>query len=150
LARYVLDNPAIVAGQRVLDIGAGSGLVALAAAKTGAASVLAADIDAFSCAAIRLNAAANSCAVITTQDDLIGAAGSWDVILVGDLFYERPLAERLLAWLTRLCVPTLLGDPGRNYFPKDRVERLGTYSVQTSRDLEDREIRETGVYRLEG
>jgi predicted nicotinamide N-methyase len=148
LARYVLDNPAIVKGKRVLDIGAGSGLVALAAAKAGAATVLAADIDAFACAAIRLNASANNCAVMTTQDDLIGAPNAWDVILVGDLFYERPLAERLLAWLTPLDVPALLGDPGRNYFPKDRVEKLATYSVQTTRDLEDREIRETGVYRL--
>jgi predicted nicotinamide N-methyase len=148
LARYVLDNPAIVAGQRVLDIGAGSGLVALAAARAGAATVLAADIDAFACAAIRLNASANNCAVTTTQDDLIGAPNAWDVILVGDLFYERPLAERLLAWLTLLDVPALLGDPGRNYFPKDRVEKLATYTVQTTRDLEDREIRETGVYKL--
>ena len=148
LARYVLDNPAIVAGQRVLDIGAGSGLVALAAAKAGAATVLAADIDAFACAAIRLNAGANNCAVTTTQDDLIGAPNAWDVILVGDLFYERPLAERLLAWLTLLDVPALLGDPGRNYFPKERVEKLASYSVQTTRDLEDREIRETGVYKL--
>jgi len=131
LARYVLDNPAIVAGKRVLDIGSGSGLVGLAAAKAGAASVLAADIDSFACAAIRLNARANSCAITTTQDDLIGAPNAWEVILVGDLFYERPL-----------------GDPGRTYFPKQGVERLALYTVQTTRDLEDREIRETGVYRL--
>jgi predicted nicotinamide N-methyase len=150
LARYVLDNPAIVVGKHVLDIGSGSGLVALAAAKAGAASVLAADIDSFACAAIRLNATANTIAVTTTQDDLIGAPNAWDVILVGDLFYERPLAERLLAWLLPFSVPTLLGDPGRNYFPKERVEKLATYSVQTTRDLEDREIRETGVYRLKG
>ncbi len=148
LARYVLDNPAIVAGKHVLDIGAGSGLVAIAAAKAGAASVLAADIDSFSCAAIRLNAATNQCAMTVTQEDLIGTNHGWDVILVGDLFYERPLAERLLAWLAPLGVPALLGDPGRNYFPKERVERLATYTVPTSRDLEDREIRETGVYRL--
>jgi len=148
LARYVLDNPAIVAGKRVLDIGSGSGLVGLAAAKAGAASVLAADIDSFACAAIRLNARANSCAITTTQDDLIGAPNAWEVILVGDLFYERPLAERLLAWLTPLDVPALLGDPGRTYFPKQGVERLALYTVQTTRDLEDREIRETGVYRL--
>jgi predicted nicotinamide N-methyase len=148
LARYVLDNPVIVAGKRVLDIGAGSGLVAIAAAKAGAGSVLAADIDGFSCAAIRLNADANQCTVAVTQEDLIGATGNWDVILVGDLFYERPLAERLMAWLAPLGVPALLGDPGRNYFPRGRVERLATYTVPTSRDLEDREIRETGVYRL--
>ncbi len=148
LARYVLDNPERVAGKRVLDIGAGSGLVALAAAQAGAATVLAADIDAFACAAIRLNAAANNCAIAVTQDDLIGAPASWDVILVGDLFYERPLAERLLAWLQPLGIPALLGDPGRNYFPAAQVEKLAHYSVQTTRDLEDREIRETGVYRL--
>jgi predicted nicotinamide N-methyase len=148
LARYVLDNPLLVAGKRVLDIGAGSGLVGIAAAKAGAASVLAADIDSFSCAAIQLNADANQCAVAVSQDDLIGTACVWDMILVGDLFYERPLAERLLAWLTLLGIPAMLGDPGRNYFPEERVERLATYSVQTTRDLEDREIRETGVYRL--
>lgn len=148
LARYVLDNPAMVTGKRVLDIGAGSGLVAIAAARAGAQGVLAADIGCFSCAAIRLNAAANRCVIAVTQEDLIGKAANWDLILVGDLFYERPLAERLLAWLTPLGVPALLGDPGRNYFPKERVERLASYSVPTSRDLEDKEIRETGVYRL--
>jgi len=148
LARYILDHPQTVAGKRVLDIGSGSGLVAIAAAKAGAASVLAADIDAFSTAAIGLNAAANGATVSVTQDDLIGVEGDWDVILVGDLFYERPLAERLLAWLRTLNRPALLGDPGRSYFPKDRTERLALYNVQTSRDLEDRDIRETGVYRL--
>ena len=148
LARYLLDNPALVRGKRVLDIGSGSGLVGLAAAKAGAASVLAADIDAFACAAIRLNAAANACTVTVTHDDLIGTAGAWDIILVGDLFYERPLAERLLAWLRPLKLPALLGDPGRTYFPGTLIEKLATYSVQTTRDLEDREIRETGVYLL--
>ena len=148
LARYVLDHPQIVHDKRVLDIGSGSGLVGLAAVKAGAADVLAADIDAFSCAAIRLNAAANACTITVTQDDLIGARDEWDVILVGDLFYERPLAERLLAWLKPLGTPALLGDPGRNYFPKSDVEKLASYQVQTTRDLEDREIRDTGVYRL--
>jgi len=148
LARYVLDHPQIVRGKRVLDIGAGSGLVGLAAARAGAATVLSADIDAFACAAIALNAAANGCDIAVTQDDLIGAPFDWDLILVGDLFYERPLAERLLAWLVPLGVPALLGDPGRNYFPKTQVDKLASYSVQTTRDLEDRDIRETGVYRL--
>ena len=148
LARYVLDHPQIVRGKQVLDIGAGSGLVGLAAVKAGAAHVLAADIDGFACTAIRLNAQANDCALAVTDEDKIGARGSWDVILVGDLFYERPLAERLLAWLKPLGIPALLGDPGRNYFPKSGVEKLASYSVQTTRDLEDREIRETGVYRL--
>src|SRR4051812_46723729 len=135
LARYLLDHPETVAGKRVLDIGAGSGLVAIAASKAGAASVIAADIDAFSAAAIGLNAAANGCAITVTQHDLIGTGGDWDVILVGDLFYERPLAERLLAWLRGLHCLALLGDPGRSYFPNTGVERLALYNVQTSRDL---------------
>ncbi|HWM60914.1 MAG TPA: hypothetical protein VNN98_02130, partial [Rhizomicrobium sp.] len=86
--------------------------------------------------------------IAMTQEDVIGSLGDWEIILVGDLFYERPLAERLLTWLLPLEIPALLGDPGRNYFPKTQVEKLATYSVQTTRDLEDREIRETGVYRL--
>jgi predicted nicotinamide N-methyase len=148
LARYILDNPALLRGKTVLDIGSGSGLVALAAAKAGAAQVLAADIDSFACAAIALNAAANQLDIAVTQDDIIGRRCDWDIILVGDLFYERPLAERLLAWLTPLKAVALLGDPGRSYFPKQGVEKLATYTVQTTRDLEDREIRETSVYRL--
>jgi predicted nicotinamide N-methyase len=148
LARYVLDNPQIVRGKRVLDIGAGSGLVGLAAMRAGAAQVLAADIDAFSCAAIALNAAANALAITVTQHDVIGTSGAWDVILVGDLFYERPLAERLLAWLADRQAPALLGDPGRAYFPKSGVEKLATYQVEVTRDLEDRDIRETSVWRL--
>ena len=148
LARYVLDHPALVAGKQVLDIGSGSGLVGLAAAKAGAAHVLAADIDAFARAAIVLNAAANDLILSTTQDDMIGQPRKWDIVLVGDLFYERPLAEKLLAWLSSLECAALLGDPGRNYFPKNGVEKLASYNVQTTRDLEDREIRQTGVYRL--
>jgi len=149
LARYVLDNPDIVKGKRVLDIGSGSGLVGLAAMKSGAKSVLAADIDQFAMAAIALNAKANNLDIATTQKDLIGGACDWDVILVGDLFYERPLAESLLAWLRpKTDIIVLMGDPGRNYFPKSGAEKLATYNVQVTRDLEDREIRETSVYRL--
>jgi len=148
LARYILDNPGMVVGKRVLDIGSGSGLVGIAAAKAGAASVLAADIDAFALAAIALNAAANGVALAITGEDRIGGPAPFDVILVGDLFYERPLVERLLAWLTPLPVLTLMGDPGRAYFPKSGVEKRAAYQVQTTRDLEDREIRDTGVYAL--
>jgi len=147
LARYVLDNPDTVRGKAVLDFGSGSGLVAIAAAKAEA-RVLAADIDTFAAAAIALNAKANGAQVSVTTDDVIGRTGSWQTILVGDMCYERPLAERLLAWLRDSGALVLLGDPGRSYFPKSGVERLATYNVQTTRELEDREIRETGVYRL--
>jgi predicted nicotinamide N-methyase len=151
LARYVLDNSDTVRGRSVLDFGSGSGLVAIAAAKAGASQVLAADIDAFAAAAIALNAETNDARVAVTTDDVIGRDGAWQTILVGDMCYERPLAERLLAWLQdrkRAGALVLLGDPGRTYFPKSGVEKLATYKVQTTRDLEDREIRETSVYRL--
>jgi predicted nicotinamide N-methyase len=146
LARYVLDNPEIVRSKSVLDLGAGSGLVGIAAMLAGAAGVLSADIDHYAQAAIALNARANGVAIATTTDDMIGSDGEWDIILVGDLCYERPVAERLLTWLrTRTA---LIGDPGRSYFPKADMECLALYRVQTTRELEDREIRETGVYRV--
>ncbi len=147
LSRYVLDNPDAVRGLNVLDFGAGSGLVAIAAMKAGARAVLAADIDRFAAAAIALNAAANDAVVHVTTEDVIGREG-WDVILVGDMCYERPLAERLMAWLSQSKARVLMGDPGRSYFPKSGVEKLATYRVQTTRELEDREIRETSVYGL--
>lgn len=147
LARYVLDNPEIVRGRSVLDFGSGSGLVAIAAAKAGARSVLAADIDPYAAAAIAINAKTNGVEIATTTDDVIGKAVS-DIILCGDMCYEKPLAERLLAWLRGSGADALIGDPGRSYFPKSDVALLQTYSVQTTRELEDNEIRRTGVYRL--
>lgn len=149
LSRYVLDNPQVVRGLNVLDFGSGSGLVAIAAKMAGADEVLAADIDHFAAAAIALNAAANGAAVNITSDDVIGRDG-WDVILIGDMCYERPLTERLMAWLSTSKARVLMGDPGRSYFPKSGVEKLATYRVQTTRELEDREIRETSVYALAG
>jgi predicted nicotinamide N-methyase len=151
LARYILDHPHTVRSGAVLDFGSGSGLVAIAVMKAGAASVLAADIDAFAGAAIALNADANAVAIDTTTDDVIGSDSPLDVILCGDMCYERPLAERLLDWLRNRAAKgtrVLLGDPGRSYFPKTGVVRLATYHVQTTRELEDRDIRETSVYRL--
>ena len=151
LARYVLDHPEAVGKNRVLDFGAGSGLLAVAAAKSDAARVLASDIDRFAGAAIALNAEANGIHVDVMNEDIIDSDDGWQTVLVGDMCYERPLAERLLAWLHTLKTrgaTVLIGDPGRSYFPKSGVEKLETYRVQTTRDLEDREIRETGVYRL--
>ncbi len=151
LARYVLDHPETVRARAVLDFGSGSGLVAIAAMKAGAGSVLAADIDEFAVAAILLNAEANRTSIEITSNDAIGQAGDWQTILVGDMCYERPLAERLLAWLQEHVARgalVLLGDPGRSYFPKSGTEKLATYRVHTTRDLEDREIRETSVYKL--
>jgi predicted nicotinamide N-methyase len=149
LARYILDHPQEVAGKSVLDFGAGSGLVAIAAAKAGGSPVIAAEIDALALAAIALNAAANGVFVEEIENDIIGTNGRWDTILAGDMCYERPLAMRLTDWLRSLAAEgarVLIGDPGRNYFPGSGVLRLATYNVPTSRDLEDREMRETSVY----
>src|ERR1700704_3371023 len=152
LARFLLDNPAMVAGRSVLDLGSGSGLVAIAAAKAGAARVLAADIDALALAAIGLNAAANTIKLETTADDLLDAPpGTFDVVLVGDLFYERPLAERALTFVEaahRRGAHVLAGDPRRSYFPPDRFRQLAEYSVPVTRELEDAEIKRTAVWRL--
>ncbi len=152
LARYVLDNPALAAGCSVLDLGAGSGLAGIAAMKAGAARVLAADTDPFAMAAIGLNAAANEVAVDATGDDLLAAPPSaFDLVLVGDLFYERTLAERALAFVEAARAEgsaVLVGDPRRSYFPKERFVPVVEYSVPVTRDLEDMEIKHTGVWRL--
>ena len=161
LARYVLDHRQTVAGRRVLDLAAGSGLVAIAAAMAGAAPVIAADIDAFTESAIALNAAANDVYIeVITQDLLpkidlldqpIPPAPRYDVILVGDLFYERDTAERALAFLERhaaIGTRVLIGDPGRTYLPKGRLTHLAEYCVPVTRELEDFEIKRTSVWEL--
>ena len=152
LARHVLDDPSLVAGKRVLDLAAGSGLVGIAALKAGAAGALAADIDRFSLAAIRLNAALNAVALEVTGEDLLAAPPpACEVILVGDLFYEKGLAERVLSWLAAAeeqGIPALIGDPGRSYLPRGELTKLGQYRVEVTRDLEDAEIKMTSVWRL--
>ena len=108
-------------------------------------------IDAFAAAAIDINARANAVEIDVRQKDVLQHNCVWETILVGDMCYERPLAERLLGWLTDAAKKgalVLLGDPGRNYFPKSGVEKLAAYQVATSRELEDRDVRATAVYRL--
>lgn len=151
MARHLLDDPALVAGRTVLDFASGCGIAGIAAARAGAARVLANEIDPFAAAAIHLNAALNGLAVETVVGDLVGGAVSADVVLAGDVCYERPMAERVLAWLAPLAergVLVLLADPGRAYMPRTGLMPLATYAVPTSRELEDRDIRETTVYRL--
>jgi predicted nicotinamide N-methyase len=151
LARYVLDHPHEVAGKTVLDFGTGSGLVAIAAARAGAAHVAAAELDLIALAATALNAAANNVCVETIGHDVIGTERCWDVVLAGDMCYEQPLTGRLLCWLHGLAgtgTKVLIGDPGRNYSPATGVKRLASYAVPTILELEDREIRDTSVYLL--
>jgi predicted nicotinamide N-methyase len=147
LARYVLDNPAEVSGRRVLDLGSGSGLVAIAARLAGATSVLAADIDPMCTTVIALNAAANGVAVdVTTRDLLEGPPPDVDVVLAGDVWYERDTAERVTAWLSRSTARVLLGDPGRAYLPQAGWAELASYDVPTTRDLEGVETKRVRVF----
>ena len=149
LARHILDHPEIVRGKSVLDLATGSGLVGIAAMKAGAASVLAADIDVFAESATLINASANGVEItFTTADLLASAPPKFDVILVGDLFYEKSLAQRCMDFLSQSSARILIGDPGRSYLPKDRLEQVATYSVPVSRELEDSEIKKTSVWRL--
>lgn len=151
LARYVLDHGEIVRGGHVLDVASGSGLVAIAAMKAGAASALAVDIDAFAVHAATLNAALNGVCVKTSGDDPLGQPTSADVILVGDLFYDRDLAPRVLAWLIEQQAAgkvVLIGDPGRTYLPRDQLEQIVAYDIPVTRALEDAEVKRAAVWRL--
>lgn len=152
LARYLLDNPELVAGRTVLDLGSGSGLTAIASKRAGAAHVLAADIDALALAAVRLNAALNEVDLETTADDLLARAPArTDVVLVGDLFYERELAERVTTYIERAAAAgarVLIGDPRRSYFPAGRFTLAAEYQVPVTRELEDAEIKRTSVWQL--
>lgn len=153
LARYVLDHPGTVAGRHVLDVATGSGLVAIAAAMAGAARVEAIDIDAFAEAAVGLNAAANGVMVAAATGDPVGTDGGWEVILAGDICYQRDMTEAMIGWLAPLAAAgrtVLIGDPGRTYLPRQRLDRLAEYEVPVTRALEDFEIKRTAVWRLLG
>lgn len=152
LARYILDNRDIVLDRTVLDLGSGSGLSAIAARVAGAKRVLAADIDAFSLAAVALNARANGVEIESTADDLLASApGAFDVVLVGDLFYERALADAVLRYARAAKAQgaeVLVGDPRRSYFPKEAFVQVAAYAVPVTRELEDAEIKHTAVWQL--
>lgn len=152
LARLVLDEPARVAGRRVLDFAAGCGLAAVACARSGAPEVEACELDPLATAAIRLNARLNGVAVRDTLGDVVGdGAPRWDAILAGDVCYEAPMAGHVLPWLRRMAaegVEVLLADPGRAYAPREGLAEVGRWTVPTTRELEDRDSREVAVWRL--
>lgn len=154
VARYLLDHPTLVEGKRVIDFAAGSGISSMAAARAGAASVVANDIDALSLVAARLNATANGLVLETSSEDwLAGSDGApdADVVIAGDVCYEREMSVRALAWLRGHAAKgrlVLLGDPGRNYFSAQGLEELARYEIPTSLQLENRGMRETVVWRV--
>ena len=152
LARYLIDHSAEVTGRSVLDFGAGSGLVAIAAAKAGATAVLAAEIDPFAAAAIAANAALNDVDITVQTEDLLDTVDAcWEVVTAGDVCYERPMADRVMGWLRGMAACgslVLLGDPGRAYSPSQGLLERGRYLVPTSRELEDRDCREAAIWQV--
>jgi predicted nicotinamide N-methyase len=153
VARYVVDHPEQVAGKRVVDVASGSGLCAIVALRCGAASAHAVDVDPFSEAAVAVNARANGVHVGFSRQDLLGAPPPpCDVILAGDVCYQQTMAGRMVDWL-RLAAGSgtrvLIGDPGRTYLPPG-LERLATYRVRTSLELEASETRESSVFTFPG
>jgi len=156
LARYVLDHPELVAGHTVLDLAAGSGLVALAAARAGASRVIANEIDEYADAAIALNTQLNDVAVERILGDLLAtpddpATPVADVVLAGDVFYSREMATAMLAFLRRRHdrgALVLVGDPGRAYRPKEGFEQVAAYRVPVNRDVEDADLKAAAVLRM--
>ena len=152
VARYVLDHPATVAGRTVLDVASGSGLCAVAAARAGAARVLAADIDELSVAAVAENAVLNGVAVEPVLADLLAAdPPAVDVVLAGDVWYERRMAERFLVWLRRCRdagADVVVGDPGRAFLPREALVEVARYDITADESLESAAVRHAAVFRL--
>lgn len=151
VARYILDHPQAVQNKRVLDFASGSGLVGIAALLSGASSVTANDIDPFTRHAISLNSVLNKVSCDFSDADLIGqdVSGATDVLLAGDVFYDKPLADKLIPWFDMLAaksVQIIVGDPGRSYLPRHRLKELEVYSVPVTRALEDADVKRTTVW----
>jgi predicted nicotinamide N-methyase len=151
LARYLLDHPETVRGLSVVDVGAGGGIVAIAAALAGAVAVGAIDVEPFAIEACRLNADLNQARIGLFETDPIGSDDGWDVVLAGDTWYEPELGARMAAWLRGLAARgalVLTGDLGRSHLPSSGLVELARYSVPTSLDLEDTDSKLVRVLRF--
>ncbi len=151
LARFVLDEPALVSGQHVLDFASGCGVSAVAAVRSGAARVLATDIDPHAVSAMGVNASLNSCAFEASPRDVIGLDEAWDTVLVGDVFYEAGLSQRVLSWLQQLAhrgAAVLIGDPGRSFLPKEHLTAVSTYPFTPNHAWDSVSDRPPSVWRL--
>ena len=153
LARYLLDRPDVARGRHVIDLASGSGLVAIAAAKAGAAAVTAYDIDPLAVAAISINARANGVTISAACADVLDEDGppsaETDLVLVADAFYQRDLAGRLMRFLEQghtRGTGFLVGDFGRAFLPRHRLRPLATYDVPGLGELEDSDIKRTTIW----
>ena len=149
VARYVLDAPAVVRGKRVLDLATGSGLVALAAKRAGAAHVLANDIDPIAGEVVLANAAANGLDVSWLCRDLLDEPPpDVDVVFAGDILYDRDTAPRVVRWLQAVEAPVYVGDPGRDYLPQQGLVEVAAYEIPATRELEGVTRKRTRVFTL--
>jgi predicted nicotinamide N-methyase len=153
LARYILDNPHVAAGRSVIDFASGSGLVGIAAKRAGAHRVQCVDIDAYAQFAAAMNAELNEVAIEPVTTDLMNMVPEADLILAGDVFYDRIFASELIPWFencARNGIQIFVGDPDRSYFPKNKFTLLASYEVPVTRALEDAEVKHTTVWRFNG
>ena len=152
LARYILDRPDTVAGKRVVDLGTGSGIVAIAAVKCGASHIAAIDIDPIAIVVAALNAEANGVTIDASCKDILSdPPPDADLILVGDLFYDPALAKRVLPYLRRCreaMIDVLIGDPGREPLPREKLKRLAEYPVADFGEARETASRISGVFTL--
>lgn len=151
LARYILDNPEIVAGKRVLDFASGSGLVAIAARQAGADSVIANDIDPYACDAIGLNASLNKVSLAVDAANLVGRDDLWDVVLAGDIFYDKSMTEPIVIWLHGLAkrgATVLAGDPGRAYRPLSGLTKKARYRMKVSKAIEEQDYKDVQIWQF--
>lgn len=154
LARYLLENPQIVRGKRVLDIACGSGLVGIAAARAGAAQVICNDIDPYAEAAVALNADLNDVAITFTGGDLLNSpVPPVDLILAGDICYEKTMSDTMLSYFRRAQhdnIAVFIGDPHRSYFPSQGgLKKVAGYTISTHADIEDTREKAASVWRME-
>lgn len=151
LARHILDTPSLVAGKTVLDFGAGSGITAIASVMAGAFDVIAADIDPVAGTAMALNREINDVWFEITSQDISGEIGDWDIVLVGDVFYEKDTVDQILPWLKALHrngILVLFGDPGRFYLKDLGLEPIAIYAAETTGIMEDSDLRNARVWRF--
>lgn len=153
LARHILDNSESVRGKTVIDFATGSGLVAIAAKLAGASSVLAVDIDPFCANAVDINSRLNKVQLTFSEEDLVGQNVTAQVLLAGDIFYDRAIAAAITPWfqvLSKNGCTILVGDPGRSYLPRQFLTLLSEHEVQVTRALEDADVRKTNVWQFTG
>ncbi|WP_279088975.1 class I SAM-dependent methyltransferase [Bartonella apis] len=155
LALYILENPEIVKGKKVLDFASGSGLVGIAAKQAGALSVLSNDIDAFACEAIQLNACLNNVSVTIENDNLVNKGealqNAFDVILAGDVFYDKIMSETVIKWFQcfdRSRTAIFVGDPVRAYLPEKLLERKATFNLRVSKAIEDKSSKDVTIWQV--